>query len=121
MKLNLSFKKNITGFKPELHWKLILGAAFILFIAALGYNMYLYTFAQKQINLVSEEGSTTTPANLTTLSSPEKFQEYFKVYKEREVKYSEIITFLMSSNKPVVPAIVATTSTSTVVASSTNQ
>lgn len=117
MKLNFSFKKNISGFKPGVHWNIILITTFILFVGAIVYSVYLYTYAQKQINLVSTGEVASVPTNLTTLSSPEILEEYFKVYKDRGLRYSELILTLMSSNKPVAATSTATTS----VATSTNQ
>lgn len=121
MKINLSFKKNISGFKPNEHWKIILVVSFVLFISAIAYNVYLYTFAGRQVNTVLSAASTTVPTELTALASSEKIQEYFSVYKQRQQAYAETIKSLTSGNKPVVASSSATTSTSTVVATTTNQ
>lgn len=122
MKLSFNSKKNISGFKPDVHWKIILTSTFMLFLVAVAYGVYLYAFAQKQINAVSTTRvSTTTPSQLSNLASPEKIQEYFKVYRDREAKYTVIISNLTAGNKPVATTTLATTSSSTVVATSTDQ
>lgn len=121
MKVNMSFKKNISGFKPNEHWKIILTTSFFLLLGAIAYNIYLYTFAQTQINAAAVQEVNSTPSELNSIASPEKVQEYFKVYQDRELTYTEIIKRLMAGNKPVATTTIATTSSSTVVATSTNQ
>lgn len=121
MKLNLNPKKNISGFKPDVHWKIILTTSFLLLLLAVAYSMYLYTFAQKQINAVTTTEVTATSSQLSNLASPEKIQEYFQVYRDRETKYVEIISTLTAGNKPVATTTLATTSSSTIVATTTNQ
>lgn len=121
MKLGFNSKKNISGFKPDVHWKIILTSTFLLLLMAVGYGVYLYAFAKKQINAVSTTEVSATPSQLSNLASPEKIQEYFQVYRDREAKYTAIISNLTLGNKPVATTTLATTSSSTVVATSTDQ
>lgn len=121
MKIKFSFKKNISGFKPNEHWKIMLVSSFLLFIAAIAYSVYLYAFAKNQINTVTTQEATSTPSELSTLASPEKIQEYFNVYKEREGKYTEIIKSLTLGNKPVATTTISASSSSAAIATSTNQ
>ncbi|MES2622802.1 MAG: hypothetical protein V4576_00150 [Patescibacteria group bacterium] len=121
MKHTFTLKKNITGFKPELHWQIILVTSFVLFLCAIAYNGYLYVYAKKQVDLADNAVSATTPVKLSSFASPEQIQDSFKVYEDRGAKYTEIMNGLSRANVVQAAAVVATTSTSTVIATTTNQ
>lgn len=122
MKLKSSSKKNtISGFKPETHWKHILVITFVLLLGAIGYNIYLYVFAQTQIRNAGAGVISATSSNTDTTLSPENIQTYFQVYKDRQEKYAMLLKSLMVVNESIITTILATTSTSTVVATSSNQ
>jgi hypothetical protein len=118
MKHPLNLKKNMTGFHPEYQWKMILAGMFLLVLAAVAYGGYLYVFAKQQIDSADAfVPASTTPA-AEMLASPEKIQESFKVYKDRESVYGAIMNDLTKKN--AAPAETAA-STSTVIATSTDQ
>jgi hypothetical protein len=127
-----TIQKKISGFKPELHWKMILVLTFLLLIGASVYATYLYLYAQKQVHMdpgsqaASEEvalptdGSATTTAttsDVKSFTSSEQMDELFAVYRNRGVVYQNIMQTLVS--KKSVEATVGTTTASTSVSTTT--
>ena len=122
MKNKLTFKKNISGFKPEVHWKLILIGSFMLFIISVSYNSYLYLYAKKQVS-----GEVLVPVSvlsekINTFATPEQIEESFQIYKKRQIAYEERLAELGRSNNIIESTTTTTTQASTtIVATSSKQ
>lgn len=103
--------KKITGFKPELHWKLIIVFAFFLVLCSAVYATYLYVSAKNQVYIdrSSRTATTTAHAQLKTFSSAQQMEELFEIYKQKGVLYQGAIKRLTA--KEVV--LQATTSVAT--------
>lgn len=98
--------KKILGFKPELHWKMIISFAFLLICMSGVYATYLYMSAKKQIGKtsisvvsVSSGTSTTTDiARLKTFTSSDQMDVLFDIYKNKKITYQNVIKKLSGTN-----------------------
>lgn len=120
-----TLKKKILGFKPALHWKMILFFGLFLMVCAGVYATYLYFYAKKQIEVdifaisQSTQAATTSP-ELKSLTSTEQMNVLFGVYENRDKSYQGILQKLISGK--VASKVVSTSTASTTsVASSSKQ
>lgn len=103
---HIDIKKNISGFKPEIHWKLIISGMFFLLCVGVIYDVYIYMYAEQQIRLTDTNMSKIDKATSTGRVSVE---DTFEVYKERKIVYDGIIEAL-SANKTITIKNIATSS-----------
>ncbi len=89
-----------------------------MLLLSVAYGVYLYTFAKKQVETIASTDTSVASAKLTAYASPEKIQEYFQIYKDRQGRYTEVINGLIVGN---VVEVKASTSSVPVVATTTNQ
>lgn len=112
-----NLKKTLFGFKPELHWELIVGGTFILILVMAAYSVYLFMYAKQQLSMevvipVQPVASTETAKIFT---SSEQMQVLFDVYKNRQTTYDTLLSGLFASAKK------ATTTSSSSIATSSKQ
>lgn len=102
----IDIKKNILGFKPEIHWKLILSSMFFLLCLGLIYDVYIYMYAEQQIRLTDTNMSKIDKATSTARVSME---DTFEIYKARKIVYDGIIEAL-ATNRTITIKNIATSS-----------
>jgi hypothetical protein len=117
-----TIQKRISGFKPELHWKIILVSTFVLVVVSCAYASYLYMYAQKQVSMdvssdtvtgttiITDDTAVGTSSNVS-FTSAEQMNELFVTYRNRNTVYQNIIQTLAS--KKTIEVVVSTTTAST--------
>lgn len=119
MKYDISIKKNILGFKPELHWKIIVISSIVLSLVAVIFDTYLYSYAKDQISkekIATTSSSTVDNENIDKLksyTSSSKMEELFDLYEKRNIKYNSIINSMNSTDLKNINTVGTTTSSST--------
>lgn len=108
-------QKNIVGFKPEMHWKIIISVTLFLCLVGIVYDVYVYTYAKRQIDTVVIGVS--VPVTHATTSVHSDMEELFELYSNRGVLYNDSIKIL-SAHVSISPI---TASTTLIVATSSKQ
>ncbi len=123
MKSHTQLQKKFFGFKPELHWKIIIMTSVILALSAIGYDTYVYTYAREQISkaVIISIATTTNDgsdiAKLQAYTSVTQMSNLFQIYEKRDAVYTSVINSLSKSS----PVSVGTTTGSSTIATSSKQ
>lgn len=104
MKSHTQLQKKFLGFKPELHWEIIIITGVVLALSAIGYDTYVYTFARDQISksvIISIATSTdegTDLAKLQSYTSTAEMSNLLQIYEKRAAMYESVIDSLSSAS-----------------------